>query len=375
MHPIHLAENGYLPDWLIRVGIRRLLAKRLRHLVAADSQLRDQRRAELCDQLRCSPIAVETGTANQQHYEVPASFFERVLGPHLKYSCCSFPSGDESLAEAEELMLRLTCQRAELHNKREPDGMNILELGCGWGSLTLWMAQQYPHSRITAVSNSHSQRQFIMSRCERLGLENVNVITADMREFNAADRYDRIVSIEMFEHMRNYELLLERISTWLRDEGKLFIHIFTHRSHSYLFESEGANNWMGRHFFTGGIMPAQDLLGEFQRHMKLTRQWQLDGIHYWRTCQAWLERQDAQRDEILDMLCEDLPRGEAQRVFQRWRMFFMACAELFRYRGGKEWFVSHYLFERQTEAARRDLHANRHSNAVNDDLHNSHHSS
>jgi cyclopropane-fatty-acyl-phospholipid synthase len=233
--------------------------------------------------------------------------------------------------------------------------MQVLELGCGWGSLTLWMAQHYPHSQIVAVSNSQTQRAFIESRCRALGLDNVTVVTANMRDFDTSQRFDRVVSVEMFEHMRNYELLLKRIASWLRASGKLFAHIFSHRSHSYLFETQGADNWMGRHFFTGGIMPSDHLLLYFQQEVTLEAQWRVSGTHYWRTCEAWLQRQDAQRAEILDILGTHAGPAPAALQFQRWRIFFMACAELFRYRRGREWFVSHYLFERRPVSRSADL--------------------
>jgi len=236
-------------------------------------------------------------------------------------------------------MLRLTCQRAEL-----ADGQNVLELGCGWGSLSLWMAQNYPNSQITAVSNSHGQRKFIEARCAELGVSNLRVITANMRDFDIDEEFDRVVSVEMFEHMQNYELLLGRVANWLAPDGKLFVHIFCRRHLPYFFETEGTNNWMGRHFFTGGIMPTVDLFEQFRRDLRVTRQWTVDGSHYAQTCDAWLELLDQQRDAV-ETLFRETGHGEAQLAVQRWRMFFMACAELFRYADGKEWFVGHYLLE------------------------------
>jgi cyclopropane-fatty-acyl-phospholipid synthase len=345
MNLIALAERGRIPDRLIRIGIRRLLSTRLRDSHCADPERRGEAQAELRDVLRNSPLAVDTSAANEQHYEVPAEFFQAVLGPRLKYSCCYYPRGDESLAEAEEAMLQLTCDRAEL-----ADGMRILELGCGWGSLTLWMAQQYPASRITAVSNSSGQRAHIESRCRVLDLDNVEVITADMRDFDTDQRHDRIVSVEMFEHMRNYEVLLGRIARWLNPGGKLFVHIFSHRESAYLFQSRGESDWMGRHFFTGGIMPSDHLLLYFQDHLAIEQHWRVSGLHYWRTCEDWLRGQDAARGRVLDLLRAELDDKAARVSFQRWRMFFMACAELFRFRGGNEWFVSHYRFRKRADA-------------------------
>lgn len=334
MNLIDLAERGYLPDAVIRVGIRQLLSRRLNEVDSRD-QL-----SGFAASLRGSPLAVATDAANQQHYEVPPEFFQHVLGPRLKYSACNFKDQQSTLADAEEDMLRQTCDRAELR-----DAMRVLELGCGWGSLTLWMAEQYPQSSITAVSNSHGQREFIERRAMERGLKNVRVITADMRAFATDDRFDRIVSVEMFEHMRNYELLLKRVAEWLRPEGKAFVHIFCHRTRPYLFEVDGAANWMGRHFFTGGMMPAEHLLSEFDDDMKVEQQWRVNGLHYWRTCEAWLKNLDQHRAAILARFRQDLSNSAAKVQLQRWRMFFMACAELFRFRDGNEWFVAHYRLQ------------------------------
>ena len=334
MNLTQLAENGLVPDALIRVGIRRLLAKRR-------SQMHEANLIEFARLLRQSPLAVETDAANQQHYEVPAEFFEAVLGARLKYSCCLFEDRSTTLAQAENVMLRLTCDRAEIE-----DGMRVLELGCGWGSLTLWIAQHYPSCQITAVSNSSDQRRFIEDRADQLQLPNVEVITADMREFSTTKTFDRIVSVEMFEHMRNYDLLFERVANWLNSGGKAFVHVFCHRGSPYLFETEGTNNWMGRHFFTGGMMPSEDLFSHFGDHMQIEKQWRVSGMHYWRTCEEWLKNADRSRRQILARFRRELSPREVKVSLQRWRMFFMACAELFRYNGGDEWFVAHYLFGR-----------------------------
>lgn len=343
MNLIDLAESGWLPDWAIRIGIRKLLSNRLSPSAGSDEVRREHLKQEFLSQLRNGPLAVDTDSANAQHYEVPAVFFEKVLGPRLKYSCCHFENDEDSLAEAEARMLQITCTRAELN-----DSQNILELGCGWGSLTLWMAEHYPNSRITAISNSHGQREFIETRCAERGIQNVRVITVDMRDFDTSEQFDRVVSVEMFEHMRNYELLLKRISSWLRPGGKLFVHIFCHKETQYLFETEGASNWMGRHFFTGGMMPSDDLLLEFQDDLKCGTQWPVDGNDYWRTCERWLANLDAHREELLTIFAASGQPERPEQLLQRWRIFFMACGELFRFRGGKEWYVSHYLFEKQT---------------------------
>ena len=337
MSLIDFAESGWMPDFLLRMGIRRLLARRLRESVIDENTSL----AVFADRLRESPLAIATDAANEQHYEVPPAFFQKVLGPRLKYSACEFDSPRSSLADAEVQMLRTTCQRAEL-----ADGMKILELGCGWGSLSLWMAEQFPASSITAVSNSAPQREFIMNRAQTLGLNNLNIITNDMRDFDTPHKFDRVVSVEMFEHMRNYEELLRRVASWLKDDGKVFVHIFCNRRQPYLFETEGAANWMGRHFFTGGMMPSSNLMYEFSRDLTVAEQWKVNGMHYWYTCQAWLQNLDQNYSELVDLLAQDLPRKEAKRNLQRWRMFFMACGELFRYQGGDEWYVAHYLMQK-----------------------------
>jgi cyclopropane-fatty-acyl-phospholipid synthase len=288
------------------------------------------------------PLAVHADSANAQHYEVPAAFFQHCLGTRLKYSACLFEHADASLDQAEEAMLGLYGVRAGLE-----DGMEILELGCGWGSLTLWMAQRYPNAGITAVSNSHSQRRWIEARCREQGLHNVEVVTCDVNVLELpADRFDRCVSVEMFEHVRNHEALLARIAGWLGPQGRLFVHIFAHRLAAYPYDTEGGDNWMGRHFFTGGLMPAADTLLHLQRDLVLERRWLVDGTHYQRTAEAWLANQDRKRDALLPVL-EAAYGGPAQARlwFQRWRIFWMSCAELFGYDHGRQWLVAHYLFQ------------------------------
>ena len=334
-------ERGYLPDGLIRIGIRRLLAARLRQASGGGEQLLERLIAEL----RASPIALHTASANQQHYEVPAEFFQKTLGPRLKYSACWWPEEVKDLATAEAAMLALSCERAELGFAQD-----ILELGCGWGSLTLWLAEFYPDSRIVAVSNSHSQREFIEGQCRARGLGNVQVITADINDFRPDRCFDRVLSVEMFEHLRNYQELMARIHGWLKPDGKLFVHIFTHRRFAYPFETEGEDNWMGRYFFTGGIMPSRELLLHFQDDMQLEEQWHLNGLHYQRTLEAWLVNQDQHRQDIMMLFRATYGPEQAGRWFQRWRVFFMACAELVGYQGGEEWGVSHYRFARRLQA-------------------------
>jgi cyclopropane-fatty-acyl-phospholipid synthase len=340
---IRLAEAGLVPDALIRSGIRRLCRLRLAEETAGGPEATRRRQDAFIDSMERSPVAPVPEKANEQHYEVPAAFYEHCLGPRRKYSSCLWTPGTRSLAEAEELALAETCEHAELR-----DGQDILELGCGWGSLTLWMGERYPGSRITAVSNSASQRAHIMAEAERRGLTNITVRTADMNAFDAAPEggaFDRVVSVEMFEHMRNWPELLGRIRRWLRPDGRLFLHVFAHRDLVYPFQTEGRHDWMGRHFFSGGIMPSADLVSRFDRDMRLVRQWTWDGTHYGRTAEAWLEHIDRNRDRVMPVLAETYGAGEAKRWFHRWRIFFLACAELFAMDGGSQWLVVHWLLE------------------------------
>ncbi|MDB6086125.1 MAG: methyltransferase, cyclopropane fatty acid synthase [Gammaproteobacteria bacterium] len=340
-----MAERGHLPDTLVRHGIRRLCAQRLEDERAGGAAGQAARFAQRIEMLRRSQVAIHTQSANAQHYEMPPAFFELCLGARLKYSSCYYPRGDESLDHAEEAMLALYGERAELS-----DGQKILDLGCGWGSLTLWMAERYPNAEIVAVSNSNQQREHIEAQCRKRGLLNVRVLTQDVNRLEMeAGRFDRCVSIEMFEHMRNYDLLLRRIRGWLRPGGKLFVHIFVHKTLMYPFETAGDDNWLGRHFFTGGLMPASDTLLWFQSELHIEARWHIDGTHYQRTADHWLANQDAHRDQVMAALNKAYGNAAAQLWFQRWRMFWMACAELFGYAKGQEWLVAHYRFVREKQ--------------------------
>ena len=330
-----LLEKNLLPDALIRFGIRRLLAQRLREEAGYD-------RARYLADLRTRPIAEETRAANEQHYEVPTRFYQYCLGKRLKYSGCLYPTGRETLDEAEELMLALYVERARI-----ADGQEILELGCGWGSLSLYLAEKFPGARITGVSNSATQREHIEAEARRRGFTNLTILTRDMNAFDApAGRYDRVVSVEMFEHMKNYQRLLANVARWLKPDGLLFVHIFTHSTLSYHFVARDASDWMSRYFFTGGQMPAHDLLMGFQDDLKLEQDWKVDGTHYQRTAEDWLRNMDAHRAEIMPILAQTYGPENAVKWWSYWRVFYLACAELWGYRGGREWLVSHYLFRR-----------------------------
>lgn len=345
MDLIDACERGYIPDALSRAGMRRLIRRRLIDEASRDGESRSMRFSDFLDELRAAPIAVHTGDANAQHYEVPSAFFHAHLGPRLKYSCCLYPTGRESLAEAEEAMLALYAERAGL-----ADGQRVLDLGCGWGSLSLWLAERYPNSEIVGVSNSHGQRTWIMEQAASRGLGNLQIRTGDINDFDfpaegIAAGFDRILSIEMFEHMKNYGLLLAKVRRWLRDaDSRLFVHIFVHKLLAYHFEDKDRDDWMSRYFFTGGTMPSENLLLHFQDDVVVEKQWWVSGTHYERTANHWLAGMDAARAPILDIFRDSDYRDTPEIWFQRWRMFYMAVAELFGLDGGNEWGVAHYRF-------------------------------
>ncbi|HTY92296.1 MAG TPA: cyclopropane-fatty-acyl-phospholipid synthase family protein [Steroidobacteraceae bacterium] len=340
---VALAERGLLPDRVIRAGIRSLLDQRLKSLPHRGGPHAPEYLERFTSTLAASSIATLTDKANEQHYELPAAFFRLVLGPHLKYSSAFWahaPAHPPSLARAEAEALRLTCEHARLG-----DAQRILELGCGWGSLTLWMAENYPRSRITAVSNSHSQRAYILGEAARRGFSNVTVLTADMNDFRPDGRFDRVVSVEMFEHLRNWPEVFRRVEDWLVPGGYFFLHVFAHRSTPYLFEVADASDWMSAHFFSGGMMPSDELAVRVAGRLAVRERWRWSGVHYRDTAEAWLGNLDAHRAEVLQIF-KDVYGAQARQWLQRWRIFFMACAELFGHDDGREWGVSHYLLER-----------------------------
>ena len=343
-HAINLVEKGYVPDSFIRKGIHRLLKKRLKEIYVDKTEELTASKNLFIHDMRKAPIALVPEKANEQHYEVPVKFYELVLGRHNKYSCCFWDENTQSLSNAEENALALTCSYAQLIN-----GQSILEMGCGWGSLTLWIAQKYPQSQITAVSNSQSQRQHIEARAQALGLTNIEVITSDMNDFNIDKQFDRVVSVEMFEHMRNWELLFRKIAGWLNDNGKFFMHVFTNRQAVYSYEVKDSSDWMSEYFFTGGMMPSDDLPLYFQQHLTIESTWSWDGNHYAKTSNAWLRNMDDNKVEVMKVITDTYDEDSAKAWWMRWRMFFMACAELFAFDNGQQWHVMHYTFNKASK--------------------------
>lgn len=329
---IRAAEATALPDPVTRMGIDLLVGMRRRSLAGAPDQ-----DAAFAQGMADHPIAEHTDTANRQHYELPPRFFELTLGPRRKYSCCLFPNGDETLAQGEIAALDATIDHAGL-----ADGQDILELGCGWGSLTLAMAARFPEARITAVSNSAPQRAFIERQAAASGFTNLRVVTCDMNDFQPEGHFDRIVSVEMFEHMANWQALLARAQGWLAPDGRLFLHVFSHHSQPYRFDTADQTDWIAQHFFTGGLMPSHGLIGHFPDLFQVEQSWRWSGLHYQRTANLWLETFDANRREI-DLVLAMVYGTQARLWGRRWRLFYLATAGLFSHAGGQEWGVSHYL--------------------------------
>jgi len=337
---MELVERNLIPDPLIRWSIRGMVRGQLARLTGKDTAAQQEQKRALIETLRRSPIAIHTDDANAQHYELPTAFFQAVLGKRLKYSSCYWPDGVRSLEQAEDAMLRLSCERAQLQ-----DGMEILELGCGWGSLSLWLCEHYPNSRILAVSNSRTQREFIMGEAQKRGFTNLDVVTQDVSVFETDRRFDRVMSIEMFEHMRNYQALMQKVATWLKPGGKLFVHIFSSIHLAYTLNI--SNNWLAKYFFAGGTMPSDDLLLRFQDDLILRDHWHINGMHYSRTLETWLYTMDSKADTIKPILAQTYGPGEVTCWWVRWRLFFIACSELMAHDNGNEYIISHYLFEKR----------------------------
>jgi cyclopropane-fatty-acyl-phospholipid synthase len=336
----NLLASGMIPDFLIRLGIKNLLKERIRDDIGFTCKEQENKRQAFIQKIAQAPIAIETDKANDQHYRVPPQFFMKALGKNLKYSCCHWDKAN-NLDEAEDEMLALTLERAEIK-----DGMDILELGCGWGAITLAMAKKFPNAKIVAVSNSPDQREFILNIAKERGHKNIEVITQNVAELSLERTFDRVISIEMFEHMRNYTLLLKNISNWLKPEGKLFVHIFVHKDVPYFFDGQSEGDWMSKYFFSGGIMPSEHLLYYFQEHLKVERHWRVDGTHYAKTARGWLDNMDKNKSEITKVFNEHYGEKETTKWINYWRVFFMACEELWNYKQGSEWFVGHYLLKK-----------------------------
>ena len=336
---IQWTEKGRVPDAVVRAGIRRRLRRRLDEIGADDAARAAAFSEAFVAGLRDAPLALLTDRANEQHYELPPAFFDAVLGRHRKYSSGWWPKGVNDLDAAEAAALQATCERAEL-----VDGQQVLELGCGWGSLSLWMAERFPASRIVSVSNSKAQKDFIQAEARHRCLSNLRVITCDINHFKIDARFDRVVSVEMFEHLRNWPEAFRRVRGWLKPEGLFFMHVFVHRTTPYAFEPRDASDWMSRYFFSGGMMPSDDLALRCQDDLRVLRQWRWDGTHYARTAEAWLARMEHERPAVWRALQQAYGVADAGLWWVRWRLFFLSCAELFGYDNGQQWWVAHYLF-------------------------------
>lgn len=336
-----LIEQDKVPDFLLRKGIQKLLRQRLVDENKGGVEAQQAHLMELIAKLKASPIAVNTADANEQHYEVPTQFYQYCLGKNLKYSSGYWKPGVTDINQSEEDMLALSCERADLKN-----GQQVLELGCGWGSLSLYMSAKFPKSTFKVVSNSKTQKIYIDEQAKQRGIKNLEVITADINAFTIEDKFDRVVSVEMFEHMRNYQLLMAKVASFLKPDGKLWIHIFTHKEYAYLFEVIDDTDWMSKYFFTGGIMPSDDLLFYFNDDLVVENHWQVNGTHYAKTSEAWLANMDAHKNEIMLLFEQTYGKDQAVKWWVYWRLFYMACAELWNFNNGNEWLVSHYLFHK-----------------------------
>jgi cyclopropane-fatty-acyl-phospholipid synthase len=329
---IGTAERVPLPDLVIRAAIQRLCSRTATRLASGNAESD----ASFADEMAARAIAEYTDGAKVRHDEVPAAFFARVLGPNRKYSSCFYRTPASTLQEAEEEALRQTVEHADIAY-----GQSILELGCGWGSLSLWMARQFPHADITAVSGSRRQRDYIEAEAAARGLKNLRVITADINVFAPEQQFDRIVSVEMFEHTMNWRQLMTRVKSWLAPEGRFFLHIFTHRSGAYLFDRADGEDWIAQHFFTGGVMPSHHLIRQYADLFGIEKEWRWSGTHYQRAALDWLASFDANRDEI-ERVLRPVYGHDTALWMRRWRWFFLATAGLFGYADGSEWGVSHY---------------------------------
>lgn len=348
-----LIAAGRLPDFLLRLGVRKLVKKRDKKQSKLAVEALSAYRSNFIADLKSQPIAVETEAANEQHYELPSEFFEKILGRNLKYSCCLWQDElnykkllkshnlIEKLDQAETEMLKLTVKRAAIKN-----GQNILDLGSGWGSLSFYMAQKFPDSRIIALSNSKLQIDYINQKAASNKITNLKALKADINHFNTPAKFDRVVSVEMFEHMRNYQKLLKKISGFLTPEGKLFVHIFSHKFYPFTYQNNKSTDWMARYFFSGGTMPSQDLLHYFLEDLSLEKQWAVSGSHYQKTLEVWLKIMDQSRESIYPILEETYGRDQAEKWWNYWRLFFISSAEFFGYKKGNQWFISHYLFKK-----------------------------
>lgn len=336
----YLVGQVPLPDLLLRTGVKFLLTGK-KNEIRTDFKNKEERLTSFAEDLKKMPIAILTEKANEQHYEVPAEFYELVLGSAFKYSCGSWVNA-KNLDESEVEMLESYIQKGKFE-----DGQSVLDLGCGWGSFTLYAAEKFPNSNFVAISNSSSQKEFILKKASEKNLNNIKVITENIAHFEQEkDKYDRIISIEMLEHVKNYKALFEKVYSWLKKDGLFFVHIFTHKDGAYHFEVKDETDWMSKYFFSGGMMPSDQLFYHFQDHLKIKDHWKVSGVHYQKTSRAWLEKMDSNKDKILKIFAKTYGEEDALKWFRYWRVFFIACEELWGYDKGNEWIVSHYLFDK-----------------------------